>query len=97
MNYKSSFFSAEEETNLDRILNQALDAGDGANVSFELGEMVNDDFDEFFRWVKFTYFCDILIHFDVMDNTMFSDMKVVWQLQHAMKLYNGLFSDGHWK
>jgi len=41
---------AEEETNLDRILNQALDAGDGANVSFELGEMVNDDFDEFFRY-----------------------------------------------
>jgi len=45
----SIFLSAEEETNLDRILNQALDAGDGANVSFELGEMVNDDFDEFFR------------------------------------------------
>jgi len=34
---------------LDKILNQALDAGDGANVLFELGEMVNDDFDEFFR------------------------------------------------
>ena len=45
----SIFLSAEEETNLDRILNQALDAGDGANVSFKLGEMVNDDFDEFFR------------------------------------------------
>ena len=40
---------AEEETNLDKILNQALDAGDGANVSFEIGEMVNDNFDEFFR------------------------------------------------
>ena len=44
-------FSGEEETNLDEVLTSALDAGDGANVSFELGEMVNDDFDQFFRLV----------------------------------------------
>ena len=35
--------------------------------------------------------------YDNSFNSEYLDMKVVWLLQHAMKQYNGQFSEGHWK